>query len=346
MQASAKELAEWLQGTIDGDPSVLAKGVSKIDDSQPDTLGFLANSKYESFIYSCKNSIVLVSQDFVPTQPIRATLIRVADPYAAFTILLQRVAPKVSTPVGIHETAVVSATAQIASTASIGAKSIIEEQASIGEGTIIYPNVFVGQGVSIGKNCILYPGVVIYHHCIIGDDCILHAGAVIGSDGFGFAPDAQGVYQKIPQLGHVEIENQVEIGANTTIDRATLGCTRIGFGVKIDNLVQIAHNVEIGSHTVIAAQAGISGSTKIGSRCMIGGQVGFVGHITVADGTQIGAQSGIPKSITEEGKAWIGSPIMELREAFKSQAVIRNLPELAKRVQALEQALKKITTEQ
>lgn len=342
MQAKVSDIAAMLQGTVEGNGDLLLDSICKIEEGSPTALSFLANPKYTPFIYSTKAGAVLVSHDFVPEQSISATLIRVADPYAAFTAILEMV-QKLQKKSGIEPLAFIDPKASIGSDAYIGGFAYISAGAKIGKEVSIYPHVFIGDDVTIGDNCTLYAGVKIYAGCKLGNNVMLHAGTVIGSDGFGHAPQPDGSYKKIPQTGNVIIEDDVEIGANCTIDRATLGSTIIRKGVKLDNLIQVAHNVEIGENTVIAAQTGISGSTKLGRQCMIGGQVGFVGHITVADGSQIGAQSGIPNSIKDPGKAWIGSPIMELKTAFRAQVVVKRLPDLEKKITELEREIKRLS---
>jgi UDP-3-O-[3-hydroxymyristoyl] glucosamine N-acyltransferase len=342
MKVTAKELAYLLQGDIVGNEEVSIDSISKIDQSQPNTLSFLANPKYEEYIYTCLSAIVLVSKDFAPKQDITATLIKVADPYAAFTFLLEKYAEQSTNKKGIEQPSFIADSAVLGTDIYIGAFAYISAGVEVGNHTKVFPNVYIGEGVVIGENCIIYPGVNIYYGCKIGDNCIVHAGTVIGADGFGHAPQADGTYKKIPQTGNVVIESHVEIGANTTIDRATIGSTIIRKGVKLDNLIQVAHNADIGENTVIAAQTGVSGSTTIGSNCMIGGQVGFVGHIKVAEGSKIGAQSGIMNEIKESNKAWIGSPIYEIKQSFKMQAVYRNLPDLQSRVNELERLVKEL----
>ncbi|MSQ79708.1 MAG: UDP-3-O-(3-hydroxymyristoyl)glucosamine N-acyltransferase [Flavobacteriaceae bacterium] len=343
MEITAEQLAAMLGGEIEGNPEVAVNNVSKLDDSKPSTLSFLANVKYVEYIYTCQSAIVLVSKDFNAEKPIAATLIRVEDPYAAFTLLLEQYAAMISKPPrGVDAQAAVASSAKVGEEVYIGTFTVVGENASIGNGCSIYPQVFLGNNVKVGKNTIIYPGVKIYHDCVVGSNCIVHAGTVIGSDGFGHAPQPDGSYKKIPQIGNVVIEDNVEVGSNCSIDRATMGSTIIRKGAKLDNLIQVAHNAEIGENTVLAAQTGLSGSTKLGSDCMIGGQVGFVGHVHIANGSKIGAQSGIMGNIEEPGKAWIGSPIYELRESFRMQAVYRNLPNLAKKVKELERELEKL----
>jgi UDP-3-O-[3-hydroxymyristoyl] glucosamine N-acyltransferase len=340
MQISVSELSALLQGEVVGDQNALLSKVAKIEEGEPGALSFLANSKYESYLYTTKSSAVLVNRSFAPIAPVHTTMIKVDDAYSAFTYLLEQFASISLQKQGIDPTASIHAKAQVATNVYIGQQTVIETGASIGEGSKLFPQVYVGDRVKIGKNTILFPGVRIYNDCVIGDNCIIHAGAVIGCDGFGFAPQADRSYKKIPQTGNVVIENNVEIGSNTTIDRATMGSTRIRNGVKIDNLVQIAHNVEVDEHTVIAAQSGIAGSTRIGKYCVIGGQVGFAGHLTIADGSMFGAQSGINASIKEENGKWFGSPAFKYNDVLRSHLGFRKLPELEKRIIELEKLLK------
>lgn len=340
MQISVKELSKLLQGEVIGDENALLNTVAKIEEGTAGALSFLANSKYEPHIYTTQSTAVLVNRSFNPTASVNTTLIKVDDAYQAFTYLLEQFASIGKGTPGVDKSAVVSQSAKVATSTFIGALTYIGDEAIVGENCQIHPQVYIGAGTKIGNNVTIYPGVKIYHLCTIGDNCILHAGSVIGSDGFGFAPLADRSYKKIPQTGNVIIEADVEIGANCTIDRATMGSTIIRNGVKIDNLVQVAHNVEIGAHTVIASQSGISGSTKIGKYCVIAGQVGFAGHLVIADGSQFGAQSGIAGNIIQENGRWFGSPVIELRQALKAGVVYRNLPTLEKRVQELEKLLK------
>ncbi len=339
MQVTAAYIAELLGGDVKGNPETIIRGPGKIEDAGEGDITFLANMKYEPFVYSTKASAVLVSLDFVPKQPIAATLIRVPDVYAAITLLLQQFSQQAPIQVGISKLAFVHDKATLGEKVAIGRFSIVEEGAKIGKGTIVHDQVYVGKNAEIGENCILYPGVRILRDCIIGNDCILNANAVIGCDGFGFLPKEDGSYEKIPQTGNVLLGDCVEIGSNTTIDRATMGSTLIETGAKLDNLVQVAHNVVIGKNTVVAAQAGFAGSSKIGARCMIGGQAGFVGHIQVADGTKIQAQSGVNKNLNEDGAAWYGSPILPYKDYLRSYAMFRKLPDMAKRIRELEKKL-------
>lgn len=345
MQIPVKELSKLLNGEVVGDENALLNTVAKIEEGTAGALSFLANPKYEPYLYTTDSTAVLVNRTFKPTAPVSTTLIMVDDAYAAFTYLLEQFAGVAKGAAGIHATAVVEPTAKVDSTAFIGAQTYIGQEAIVGSGCQIHPQVFVGAGVKIGKNVTLHPGVKIYHLCSIGDNTIIHAGTVVGSDGFGFAPLPDRSYKKIPQIGNVIIEDNVEIGSNCSIDRATMGSTIIRKGVKLDNLVQIAHNVEIDEHTVIAAQTGVAGSTKIGKYCVVGGQVGFAGHITIADGNQFGAQSGIGTKITEQNGKWFGSPAFDVKGALKSAAIYRKLPDMEKRILELEKLLKNNDTQ-
>ncbi len=343
MKISAGELAALLGATVDGDPDIKIDDFAKIEDGKPNCISFLANPKYEKYIYTTHSGVVIVSKDFTPEKEVKATLILVDDAYAAFAKLLtiyEEQQKKVDYT--IDSLAFVHNTAKIAEPCSVAAFSYVSENVEIGKKTIIYPQVFIGKGVKIGEDCLIYPGVKIYQSCQIGDNCIIHAGAIIGSDGFGFAPKSAGDYAKIPQIGNVILENGVEIGANTTIDRATMGSTIIKEGVKLDNLIQIGHNVQIGENTVIAAQTGISGSTKLGKNNMIGGQVGFVGHIEIADDVKIGAQSGIISGIKDESSLWQGSPAFDLRSFQKSNIIFRRLPDLYRKIGELERKIENL----
>lgn len=339
MQVSVKDLSKMLNGEVIGDENALLNTVAKIEEGKTGALSFLANTKYEHHIYTTQSTAVLVNRNFAAQGEIKTTLIKVDDAYQAFTYLLEQFATIGKGTPGVHQTAVVEASAKVPASVFVGAQTYIAQEAVIGENCQIHPQVFIGAGVTIGNNVTLFPGVKIYHLCTIGDNCIIHSGTVIGSDGFGFAPLPDRSYKKIPQIGNVIIESDVEIGANCTVDRATMGSTIIRKGVKLDNLVQVAHNVEIGEHTVIASQSGIAGSTKVGKHCVIGGQVGFAGHITIADGSQFGAQSGVAGNITETNGRWFGSPAIELRQAMKAGVIYRNLPALEKRVQELEKLI-------
>ena len=335
MQFSANQIAQLTNGTVDGNGDVMVSTIAKIEEGQPGAISFLANPKYTHYIYETQSSIVLVKDDFVPEKPISATLIKVADPYATVAQLLQMVAqmtePQYS---GIEQPSYIADGVELPDDVYVGAFAYIGRGAKIGRGVKIFPQAYIGDNVVIGDNSIIKPGVKIYHNCRIGKRCIIHGGAVIGADGFGFAP-VNDQYNKIPQIGNVELDDDVEIGANTCIDRATMGSTRIGKGVKLDNLIQVAHNVEIGENTVMAAQVGIAGSTKIGARCMVAGQVGFAGHITVGDDNQIGAQSGIPNSVGS-GLRLMGYPAIEARDFARNIVYIKNIPKMQERISALE----------
>lgn len=339
MEFTASTIAGFLKGEIVGDPETVVSTIAKIEEGHAGALSFLANPKYEHYIYTTKSSIVLVNKSFVPTSKIEATLIKVENAYEAFASLLRLVDQSRPRKKGIHTTAVIEPTAKIGTDVYIGPYAYIGENCRVGDNCSIYPHVFVGDSTTIGSNSTLYAGVKIYHECVIGEGCIIHAGTVVGSDGFGFAPQSENEYMKIPQLGNVVIEDHVEIGANVAIDRATMGSTVIRKGVKLDNLIQIGHNVEIGENTVMAAQTGIAGSVKIGKNCMFGGQVGIAGHIKIANGTKIGAQAGIIGDIKEENRAIIGSPAIDIRQFLRSSVIFNKLPELKAKVDTLEKEL-------
>ncbi|MGM9844975.1 MAG: UDP-3-O-(3-hydroxymyristoyl)glucosamine N-acyltransferase [Muribaculaceae bacterium] len=341
MTFSANQIASLVNGTVEGDGNATVSTFAKIEEAGKGSITFLANPLYTPYIYTTEASIVLVSNTFEAEHPISSTLIRVADPYATLAQLMQAIERLTTpTPTGIEQPAFIAADVHIAADCYVGAFAYIGAGAVIGRGARIYPQVYVGPGVVIGEDTVLYPGVKVYHNCHIGNRCVIHAGAVIGADGFGFAPTDSGSYSKIPQLGIVEIADDVEIGANTTIDRATMGATRISRGVKLDNLIQVAHNVEIGSDTVIAAQTGIAGSTKLGSHCMIGGQVGFAGHITVGDNVKIGAQSGIPGNVSADS-CLMGYPAVPHTDFARQAVLIKRLARLFDRVSAIETTLSK-----
>ncbi len=338
MEFTANQIAGLVGGAVEGNPKVAVSTFAKIEEATPDAITFLANPKYTHYIYSTRAGIVLVRRDFVAEHPVSATLIRVDDPYETLSRLLDFAAQAMNpAPTGIEQPSFVAEGVKLPDDVYVGAFAYIGRGAKIGRGVKIYPQAYVGDGVEIGDGSIIYPGAKIYHGCRIGARCIIQAGAVIGADGFGFAPTADGSYHKIPQIGIVVIEDDVEIGANTTVDRATMGCTRICRGAKLDNLIQAAHNTEIGANTVIAAQTGVAGSAKIGAQCMIGGQVGFAGHITVGDHVNIGAQSGIPGNVPS-GSILMGYPAVPARD-FKRQAVyVKHLADLFDRVSKLEKA--------
>lgn len=338
MQLSAKILAEYLGGEIEGDPDVMVSKPSRIEEGGRGTISFLGKDKYEHYAYQTDASILLVSKDFMPKKPIRTTLIRVENVYQSITLLLEKFGQPAEASAGIASSAVIHSEAKIGANVSIGVATVVEAGVKIGAGSQIAAQVYIGPNVTIGKEVILHPGVRIMKDSELGDRCVIHPNTVIGSDGFGFTPDAEGQYQKIIHVGNVLIESDVEIGANTTIDRATMGSTIIRQGVKLDNLVQVGHNAEIGAHTVIAAQSGIAGSTKIGQHCRIGGQVGFAGHITVADRTEIQAQSGVAHNIKAEGTSLFGSPAFRYKDFIRSFIVFKKLPDLYRRIIRLEKA--------
>jgi UDP-3-O-[3-hydroxymyristoyl] glucosamine N-acyltransferase len=333
---TAERLAQELDGELVGDSSIIISSVCKIDAGFKDAISFLANPKYELFLETTEASIVLVKQDqnLPPRKDI--TFIKVKDPYTSFCIVLGKYFNPVTHPLGISEKCHFTGNIEIIEGLYIGEFAVIGKNVTLGKNVKVYPQTYIGDNSTIGDNTVIYAGVKIYNETKIGNNCIIHSGTVIGSDGFGFAMQKDGSYIKIPQIGNVVIESDVEIGANCAIDRATMGSTIIRQGAKLDNLIQIAHNVEIGKNTVVAALTGVSGSVKLGEGCVIGGQVGFVGHISVANGTQIGAQSGVTKTVTEENKQWIGSPIMPLKDAFKVMAVYRRLPDMADKINKLE----------
>jgi UDP-3-O-[3-hydroxymyristoyl] glucosamine N-acyltransferase len=340
MEFTAKYLADYVEGTIDGNPNVIISEISKIEEGKPNSITFLANLQYEKYIYSTKASVVVVDKGFKPESNINSTLIRVNDAYVAFAKMLELYEEQTQNNIcGIEQGAFVSDTAKLGTNNYIGFSAYIGNNTTIGDNVKIYPGVYVGNNVIIGNDSVLYPGVKVYRNCQIGKKCIIHAGVIIGSDGFGFAHCTNDLYQKVPQTGNVIIESDVEIGANCTIDRATIGSTIIRRGVKLDNLIQIAHNVEIGENTVIAAQTGISGSTKIGRNCMIGGQVGIVGHITIADNVKVAAQSGVATSITKKGEIVQGSPAYPVVSYQKSYVLYKKLPDLNYKIEQLQKEL-------
>jgi UDP-3-O-[3-hydroxymyristoyl] glucosamine N-acyltransferase len=333
MQFTAAQIAMMINGKVEGNADTAVASFGKIEEAGEGQLAFLANPKYEEYLYSTRASIIIVNETQELKQPVTATLIKVADAYSAFATLLDKYQQIQRQQLnGIQQPAYISTTAKIGTNVFIGAFAYVGDHVTVADGAKIFPNAYLGNNVAIGENSIIHPGVRIYHDCIIGKNVAIHAGTVIGSDGFGFAPQADGTLKKVPQIGNVIIEDGVEIGANATIDRATIGSTLIKSGAKLDNLVQIAHNVEVGNNSVIAAQTGISGSTKIGNNVMIGGQVGIVGHIKIADGTKINAQSGVSKTIKTPNSAVTGSPAFDYTAALRIQAASRNLPGLEKRV--------------
>ncbi|MBS0000953.1 MAG: UDP-3-O-(3-hydroxymyristoyl)glucosamine N-acyltransferase [Cyclobacteriaceae bacterium] len=342
MQFSIREIAHLLNGEIEGNDEIMIKDMGTLERATEGCISFLSNPKYEQYIYKTGASAVIVSRDFKPAEKLKTTLIRVDDPYLSFSILLAEYDRIISfQKEGVEDPCWLGENSIIGEKIYRGAFSYIGKNVTIGNNVKIYPHVYVGDSVTIGDNTLIYSGVKIYDRVVIGNNCQIHAGAVIGSDGFGYAPQKDGTYKKIPQLGNVILKDNVDIGANTTIDRATLESTVIREGVKLDNLVQVAHNVEIGENTVIAAQTGISGSTAIGKNCIIAGQVGIVGHISLADKMTIGAQSGVTKAFEKEGATILGSPAFEIATSRKSYAIFRKLPDLVERVRKLEDKILK-----
>ena len=341
MEFTVEQIAQMLKGEVRGDKSLKVNQLAKIEEGSIGTISFLSNPKYEQYIYSTNSTAVIVDKNFEAKREFSTTLILVENAYTAFTILLQEYQKiLVQNKKGVEQPSFINPTAEIGEDVYIGAFAYIGEKCKIGNNSKIYPNVSISDSCVIGENCTIYSGATIYHNTIIGNNCTIHANAVIGADGFGFAPQANGTFVAIPQLGNVVLEDNVSIGANTTIDRATMGSTILREGVKIDNLVQIAHNVEIGKNTVIAAQTGISGSSKIGENCMIGGQAGLAGHISVANNTILMAKSGITKSVSKSGRIMSGSPAQDNHDNLKSQVLYKNLPKIEQRLQAIEEKLK------
>lgn len=337
LEFSAQQIAIMIQGQVEGDASVTVHNFGKIEEATAGQISFLANPKYEAFLYTTNASIIIIGAQQQLKEKINATLIRVPDAYAAFATLLTKYQELKNQQLeGIQTPSYIAPSARIGANHFIAAFAYINEGAALGDHVKIFSNVVIGENVKIGNHVTIHPGVVIYADCVIGNHVTIHSGSIIGSDGFGFAPKEDGSFQKVPQLGNVIIEDDVEIGANTTIDRATIGSTIIRKGVKLDNQIQIAHNAEIGANTVIAAQTGVSGSTKIGNNVMIGGQVGFAGHIQVADGVKIAAKSGVTKTVKTANMTLTGNPAAEQKHHLRSQVFVKNLPELEKRVQELE----------
>ena len=339
MEFIAQQIADFLGGEIQGNPSVKVSDFSKIEEGKPGTISFLSNPKYTQYIYESQASIILVNKDFQPEREVLATLIRVNDAYQSLAKLLSMVDQAKPKKTGISPLAFISETAEISENVYIAPFAFIGENVKIGQKSRIHASCSIEDGAKIGENVTLYSGVKVYYNCVVGNNCILHSGVVIGSDGFGFAPIDDGSYQKIPQMGNAVLEDDVEIGSNSIVDRATLGSTIVRKGVKIDNLVQVAHNVEIGENTVIAAQTGISGSTKLGKRCILGGQVGLAGHIQIADGTIFGAQAGQANSISKPNQMFMGSPAFDLRTFQRSSIAFKNLSEMQKLIYTLQRRI-------
>lgn len=340
MEFSAKQIAEFIQGTIVGDENATVHTFAKIEEGIPGAISFLSNPKYTHYIYDTQSSIVLVNKDFEPEKEIKATLIKVDNAYESLAKLLNLYEMSKPKKTGVDPLAYIAPTAKIGENVYIAPFACVGDNAEIGDNTSLHPHATVGSGAKVGSNCILYPHATVYHDCRVGNNCILHAGSVIGADGFGFAPSPEG-YEKIPQIGIAILEDNVEIGANTCIDRATMGATIIRKGVKLDNLIQIAHNVEVGSNTVMASQVGVAGSTKIGEWCMLGGQVGVAGHITIGNKVNMGAQSGVHGSI-KDGEALIGTPPIGLKNYFKSSAVFKKLPEMYLELNSLKKEIEEL----
>lgn len=342
MKFKAEEIALYLKGEVVGDPEVTVSNVSKIEEGKEGTLAFLANPKYENFLYTSDASIVLVNKDFVPREPVRATLIKVNDAYQAFAALLDLyMQARESLKSGVEQPSFVHQSSELGQNCWVAAFAYIGRNVRIGEHVKIYPHVYVGDNVTIGDGAILYSGVKIYDDTVIGRRCILHSGVVIGSDGFGFAPQKDGSYKKIPQIGNVIVEDDVEIGANTTIDCGTMGSTILRKGVKLDNLIMIAHNCEVGEHTVMAALTGLAGTSKVGKFCKFAGQVGLAGHLTIGDNVQIGAQSGVSKNV-KSNEIILGSPAFDYKQAIRMYTVLRNLPQLRQEVIDLQREVRKL----
>ena len=340
MEFSSKQIAEYIQGVIEGDENATVHTFAKIEEGIPGAISFLSNPKYTHYIYDTQSSIVLVNKDFAPEKEVKATLIRVDNAYESLAKLLNLYEMSKPKKTGVDPLAYIAPTAKIGQNVYIAPFACVADGAEVGDNTVLHPHATVGTSAKVGSDCILYPHATVYHDCRVGNHCILHAGSVIGADGFGFAPSPEG-YEKIPQIGIVILEDNVEVGANTCIDRATMGATIIRKGVKLDNLIQIAHNVEVGSHTVMASQVGIAGSTKVGEWCMFGGQTGLAGHIKIGNKVNLGAQSGVPGSI-KDGQNLIGTPPMELKAYFKSSAVFRKLPDMYHELNSLKKEIEEL----
>lgn len=341
MEFTAEQIAEFLSGKVDGDPKVKVNNVAKIEEGAPGMLSFLANPKYTQYIYETKSSIVIVNDSFVPEKPVEATLIRVPNAYSSFAQLLGLVQQYTQqTKEGVSSLAFIGKNSEYGEQVYLGEFAFVGENVKIGKNVKIYPQVFIGDNCQIGDDSVIYAGAKLYAGTVVGKSCVIHSGAVLGADGFGFAPDENNEYHKIPQIGNVVLEDFVEVGANTTIDRATMGSTFIRRGVKLDNLIQIAHNVELGKNTAIAAQAGVSGSTKVGDNCMFGGQTGVAGHLHIANGVKLAAQSGVGTNLREEGQTYMGSPVVTLKEYKRMMIHSRRFEQILSRVEELEKIIK------
>lgn len=341
MEFSAKQIAEFIHGVIVGDENATVHTFAKIEEGVPGAISFLSNPKYTNYIYETKSTIVLVNKDFEPERPVNATLIKVDNAYESVAKLLTLYEMSKPKKTGIHPLACIDPTAKIGKDVYIDAFAYVGANAVIGDGVALHPHATVCENAVIGENSILYPNVTVYHDCRVGKRCILHAGSVVGADGFGFAPSPEG-YEKIPQIGIAMLEDDVEIGANTCVDRATMGATIVHKGVKLDNLIQIAHNVEVGSHTVMASQVGIAGSTKVGEWCMFGGQVGLAGHIRVGNHVNIGAQSGIPGTVKGDNLTIMGSPAIDAKQFFKSSVIYKKLPDMYQTLNRMEKEIEEL----
>jgi UDP-3-O-[3-hydroxymyristoyl] glucosamine N-acyltransferase len=343
MNFTATIIADFLKGTVEGNPEALVNDVTKIEEGRSGTLSFLANPKYEKFIYNTQSTIVIVNKDFKPKKSVEATLIRVENAYESFAALLRLYEEGKPKKSGISKLSSISESATMGKDLYVGDFTCIGDHVTLGNEVLLYPQVYIGENVKIGDRTILHPGVKVYEGCEIGADCIIHGGVIIGADGFGFAPNHENNYEKIPQVGKVIIEDHVEVGANSTIDRATMGATILRKGVKLDNLIQIGHNVEVGENTVMAAQAGIAGSTKLGKNCMVGGQAAFVGHLTIADGVKVAGKSGVTKDIKKEGTMVNGMPAFDVGSYNRSAVIFKKLPELSGQIDALEKKVAELT---
>ena len=339
MEFTAQTIAGFINGEVEGNPDAKVTDVSKIEEGKPGTLSFLANPKYEKFLYTTDASIVIVNKDLKLSQPVSSTLIRVNDAYQAFAALLELYNSFIPQKLGIEQPSFIAQSVKTGKDVYVGAFSYIGENVIIGDNVKIYPQSYIGDNVIIGDNTIIYAGVRIYHQCKIGANCTIHSGAIIGADGFGFAPASDNNYKKVPQIGNVILEDYVDIGANTCVDRATMGSTIIRKGVKLDNQIQIGHNVEVGENTVMAAQTGVAGSTKVGRDCMFGGQVGISGHLEIAKGVKLGAKTGVNSSIKKENEVMIGSPVQNYTEFMKCFVVFRRLPELKRDLDEIKKKL-------
>lgn len=341
MKFTAKQISEYLNGEIVGNPEAAVQTFAKIEEGVEGAISFLANPKYEHYLYETRSSIVLVNRDFTPSRPVAATMVRVDNAYEAVARLLTLYEQSTAKRKGIHPLACIAETAEVGEDCYVGPFAYVGEHAKVGRGTQIYAHAVVEERARVGENCLLYPGVSVYHDCVVGNRVILHSGCVIGADGFGFAPSAEG-YEKIPQIGIVTIEDDVEVGANTCVDRSTMGSTYVRRGVKLDNLVQIAHNCEVGSHTVMSAQVGVAGSTKIGQWCMFGGQVGIAGHAIIGDRVLTGAQAGIAGSIRKGNATVQGSPAIDAKNFMRSSVVFKKLPDMYTQLLALQKEVEQL----